>query len=130
MEYLTSKQILLIHSMIIKESGGTHGLRDSGAILSLVASPKQKVFNKELYPSLFKKAATYARGIIMMHPFVDGNKRTGMVAASVFLENNGFKITAKEGEIEKFALEIVNNKPKLKQIAQWLQEHSKKRKKE
>ncbi|MCH8986602.1 type II toxin-antitoxin system death-on-curing family toxin [Patescibacteria group bacterium] len=72
------------------------------------------------------KAAVYARNIITEHPFIDGNKRTGMIAASVFLENNDYKIIAKEGEIEEFALGIIEKKLELETIADWFCEHSRK----
>lgn len=114
--------------MVIDETGGSHGVRDYHAVLSLEVSPRQHVFGKELYPTVFLKAALYAKEIITVHPFLDGNKRTGMGAASIFLENNGYKIIAKEGEIEKFALGIVGKKLDLKKIAAWLKKHSKKRK--
>lgn len=124
MRYLTSEQIILIHSMIIDETSGSHGVRDMGIVLALESLPKQKAYDKELYPGIFIKAAVYARNIIMNHPFVDGNKRTGMTAASVFLENNSYKISAKKGGIEKFALKIVNKKLELQTIADWLKKHS------
>lgn len=128
MKYLGSEDILLIHSMIIDETGGSHGVRDTHAILSLAQSPKQSFSGKELYPTIFEKAAVYARGILMEHPFIDGNKRTGMTAASVFLEDNGYKIVAKEGEIEKFALRVVAEKMEITEIAQWFQRRSKRAK--
>lgn len=125
MEYLTKEQILLIHSIIVSETGGLHGVREHGAILSLEALPQQKVFGKELYPTIFLKAAVYVRNIIFSHPFLDGNKRTAMTSASVFLENNGYKIGAKEGEIEKIALRVISNKLSLEQMALWLKKNSK-----
>lgn len=126
MRYLTVRQILLIHSLVIDETGGSHGVRDHNAILSLEASPRQSVFGKELYPTIFMKAAVYARGIIMNHPFLDGNKRTGMTTASVFIANNGYKIYAEEGEVEEFALCVVSEKLDLEEIAEWFKSHSKK----
>lgn len=112
--------------MLIDETGGVHGVRDHRVLFSLEQSPRQAVFGKELYPSPFLKAALYARNIIMNHPFMDGNKRTGMTAASVFLENNGYVIEAKPGEIEKFALKIIKQRLGLKNIARWIQKRSKK----
>lgn len=118
--YLTTEQIALIHSFVIEESGGRHGIRDYGAVLAVVDLPRQAVFGKELYQNYFTKAAVYARHIILNHPFVDGNKRTGMTAACVFLENNGYRCSAEEGEIEHFALEVVRKKLTVEQIADWL----------
>lgn len=129
MTYLTKEQILLIHSMIIDDTGGIHGVRDYHAILGLEDLSRQKTFEKKLYSTIFLKAAVYTRNIITAHPFVDGNKRTAMVAASVFLENNGYKIIAKKGEIKKLALEIINKKLSLETIANWFKKHSRKIKK-
>ena len=126
MKYLHEDDILLIHSMVIDETGGSHGVRDSHAISSLVDLPKQSFSGTELYPTLFEKTATYTRSIIMNHPFIDGNKRTGMTAASVFLENNGYRVMAREGEIENFALKVIERKLKIKQIAKWFKEHTQK----
>ena len=126
MKYLTKEDILLIHSIAIEETGGLHGVRDRHAILTLEELPKQKAFGKELYPTIFDKAAIYARNIIMGHSFIDGNKRTAMMTASVFLEDNGYWITAKEGEIEDFALEIISERLDLKAISAWLKKHSRK----
>ena|SRR3989338_1447557 len=113
--------------MVIDETGGIHGVRDTHAILSLVELPKQEVFGVALYPSIFLKAAVYARNIVTAHPFLDGNKRTGMTAAAVFLEDNSYQIIAKRGEIEKFALRIVSEKLSLEKIAAWFKKNSKKK---
>lgn len=124
MKYLSKEQILLIHSLAVDETGGAHGVRDLHAVLSLEELPRQKVFGKELYPTAFEKAALYARNIIMNHPFIDGNKRTGMTAAAVFLENNGYEFIAEEGEIERFALRVISEKLDIKAIAAWLKRHA------
>lgn len=129
MKYLTKEQILLIHSLVIDETGGMHGVRDLGAIIGLEDTPKQKVFGKELYPTPFLKAAVYARNIIMYHPFLDGNKRTGMTSASVFLEDTGYVFIGREGDIEKFAVKIIHEKLDYGDIADWFTKHSKKIKK-
>ncbi len=129
MKYLSREEILLIHSMIVDETGGMHGVRDYHAILVLEDLPRQSVFGKELYSDIFSKAAVYARNIIKSHPFIDGNKRTGMTSASVFIEDNGYKVIAEKGEIEKFALKIATGKLDIKEIAVWLKRHSKRMKK-
>jgi len=125
-KYLTKEQVLLVHSMIIDETGGLHGVRDYHALLYLEDAPQQSVFGKELYPTVFLKAAVYTYNIIMSHPFLDGNKRTGITAAGIFMEKNGYTVIAKEGEIEKFALRIVVRKLSIEEIAQWFEKHSKK----
>ena len=124
MRYLTKEQLLLIHSMVIDETGGAHGVRDYGAILGLESLPRQSAFGKELYPTLFPKAAIYARSIISGHPFVDGNKRTAMTAASVFLENNGYKLAVEKGMVEKFALRLTEEKLTIEVIASWFEKNT------
>lgn len=99
-------------------------MRDTHAILSIVEEPKQPISGKELYPTIFEKAAVYARDIIMNHPFIDGNKRTGMTTGAVFLEDNGYVFTAKEGEIEHFALKVIREKLEIREITKWFKEHS------
>lgn len=126
MIYLTKEQLVLIHSLVINETGGSHGIRDPHPILSLEHSPRQSVFGRELYPTPFLKAAVYAREIITTHPFVDGNKRTAMTAATVFLEHNGYQFTAQRREIARFALKIIEKKLNLEAIAAWLEQHAKK----
>src|SRR3989344_877585 len=126
MNYLTPEQILLIHSIIVDETGGSHGVRDMHAVLHLEHLPSQSFGGKELYGGIFQKAAVYARSIAMNHPFIDGNKRTAMTSASVFLENNGYEIKAKEGEIELFAVKMVVEKLDIKEIASWFEKHSQK----
>ncbi|MBA3551071.1 type II toxin-antitoxin system death-on-curing family toxin [Patescibacteria group bacterium] len=125
MNYLTISQLLLIHSIIIDETTGGHGVHKPNILSGIILAPQQAVFGKGLYPTIFLKAALYARDIAMNHPFMDGNKRTAMVAALVFIENNGYVFEAEKGEIEHFALQIVIKKLSIEDIATWFEIHSK-----
>ena len=107
MQYLSIADILEIHSVIIDETGGSHGVRDRGAITTLDGLPRQHAFGVELYRGVFMKGAVYIRNIIFSHPFVDGNKRTAITAADVFLQLNGYAITAPKGEVEAFTLAVI-----------------------
>lgn len=109
--------------MVLDETGGLHGVRDRGALLAIEALPEQSVFGTELYPSIYEKAAVYARSLIKNHPFLDGNKRTGMSSAIIFLEDNDKHCLAKKGEIELFAIEIAKGKMEAKEIAEWFAQH-------
>ncbi len=124
MRYLSKEEILLLHSLVIEETGGRHGVRDHNALLSIEALPSQIMFGKKLYDTLHLKAAVYAHSIIMNHPFVDGNKRTGMLVAGVFLEDNGFQINARRGLVAKFALKIIENHLAVQEIGQWFEKYS------
>ncbi|MDP3901103.1 MAG: type II toxin-antitoxin system death-on-curing family toxin, partial [bacterium] len=69
--------------------------------------------------------AVYARNIIANHPFLDGNKRTGMTCSSVFLEDNGYSVVAAEGMIEEFALRVIEEKLEIDAVAVWFKKHTK-----
>lgn len=120
MKYLTAEQVLFIHSRLIEETGGSHGVRDLGLLESAVARPQATFDGNELHPDLFIKAAALMHALIQNHSFVDGNKRTGTVAAGLFLELNGHSLNATNKELESFALKVALSKISLSEIADWL----------
>ncbi len=129
MKYLTVKDTLLLHSMAIDVSGGSHGLRDMGLLESAVARPQAFFGGEELYATIFLKTGALVHSLLRNHPFVDGNKRTSMFSAMTFLELNGYIFHAEQKEIVDFALQIENKKLSVEIIAEWLKEHTKKVKK-
>ncbi|HFC10642.1 MAG TPA: type II toxin-antitoxin system death-on-curing family toxin [Candidatus Kaiserbacteria bacterium] len=126
LKYLSEDEIVLIHQRIVDETGGLQGIREPHAIRSVEGQPRQAVFGKELYSTMYLKAAVYAHNIIAHHPFLDGNKRTGISVAIVFLEDNGLIAKAKEGDFFNLALHIAEDKWEYEVIATWLKEHTKK----
>ena len=124
MRYVTVKEILYFHFKIIEDYGGSHGVRDEGRLASVVATPNQEVFAEELYKTVYEKAAVYVRGVIADHPFVDGNKRTAITIAGIFLNRNGQALTATPKDLEDFAVRVAVEKLDVPTIAQWLEEHS------
>lgn len=126
MKTINIEQLLQLHVVVIRETGGSDGLRDLGRLEAALATQTQEVFGEELYKTIFEKSAALIRGIIGDHPFVDGNKRTGMLAGTTFLQINGFKFVAKTGELEDFAVKIAVEKPDISVIAKWLEHHSRK----
>lgn len=123
MRYLTAEELLNIHSVIINETGGSHGVRNQDAIASLEDLPRQEAFGTELYPGIWTKAAVYILSTIFNHPYVDGNKRSAFATADVFLQLNGYRISAPAGEIERYAVAIVEEREELVSIAAWLEAH-------
>jgi death-on-curing protein len=121
--YLSEREIMLAHFKLIERFGGSHGVRDLERVRSVIAAPGQEVFGVEQYTDIFEKAAVYARNIIGDHPFIDGNKRTGITAAIMFLQYNGKKFTAKKGELEDFAIRIATDNLGVAVIAEWLEKH-------
>lgn len=126
MKWLTLQDLELLHIQIIDASGGSQGTRDVGRLESALAAMQQQVFGTELYESLYEKAAALLCGIIADHPFVDGNKRTGMMAALVFLNLNGHDTSAlQDQELEDFAAQVAVEHLDVEAIAVWLQSHAK-----
>ena len=123
MTYLTIEQVLFLHARLIEETGGRHGVRELNLLASAVARPKA-TFGGELYPDLFVKAAALIDSLIRNHPFVDGNKRTGIASGALFLVQNGRRLTAINSELELFTRQIAESKSDISEIAAWLETHS------
>ena len=83
--YLTFEQIIAIHEDLVEKYGGSHGVRNEGFVHSALNRPLASFDGQDLYTDLFIKAAGLGHSIILNHPFLDGNKRTGMVAMIIFL---------------------------------------------
>jgi len=88
--------VLAMHDEALALHGGPSGVRDMGLLESALARPKNLFAYAEQSPSLAQLAASYAKGIVANHPFVDGNKRTAFIVALTFLLRNGFIVTAKK----------------------------------
>lgn len=123
MKTLTLEQLLQIHTVVIEATGGAMQLRDLGRLEAAIASQTQNVFGEELYVTVSDKAAAMVRGIIADHPFVDGNKRTGMLVGLILLSINGLTFKFSSGELEDFAVQIATEHLDVPAIRLWLEEH-------
>ena len=126
MKYLSTEDVLLLHHLAVEASGGSHGLRDIGLLASAIARPTASFDGKSLYPTIFLKAAALLHSLLRNHAFVDGNKRTSMLAAMTFLELNGYIFIADQEEIVEYAVSIENDKLSVESISSWLKSHTKK----
>lgn len=123
--WLREHEVLAMHGELIAEHRGREGLRDHGLLDSALARPLQKAACGD--PSVFALAAAYAFGIIRNHPFIDGNKRAGFVAAIVFLKLNGWELTAAEAEAYSAVITLAQGELDESGITNWLRAHSKRR---
>ena len=96
---------------------------------SAVFRPQASFGGKDLYPTVFDKAASLFYGILFNHPFVDGNKRSALGCTAAFLAKNDYHFTATIEEMVAFPLAVEKMRPDQAEIAQWLKEHTKRRKK-
>lgn len=122
--YLTAEQVLFIHYRLLSETGGEHGVRDLGMLESAIARPQATFDRQELYRDIFEKAAALMESLINNHPFLDGNKRTGIVCAVLSLQQNGVSFSARNAELEKFTLRAASSKAGHAEITKWLKKHS------
>lgn len=97
--FLTYEEILEFHADQLRLFGGQDGIRDDGVLRSAVAMPEASFDGVYLHEDIFLMAAAYAFHIAEGQPFMDGNKRTGLNAALVFLELNGWTVDDSEGDL-------------------------------
>ena len=120
--WVSENVVLAIHDEQLAEHGGLPGLRDRSLLLSALARPQ----NIAAYasPDLAALAAAYAAGIIRNHPFLDGNKRTGLVvAAGVFLPLNGYQLAADNTEIVRTMLAVADGSMSEDELALWFRSY-------
>lgn len=124
MKKISRDQVLKLHSMVIKQSGGIDGIRDNGLLDSALNMPFQSFNNEELYPSIQGKAARLCYSIINNNPFIDGNKRIGILAMLVFLNINHVIIQCKDDDIIDLGLGVASGKYNSSYIMEWIILHS------
>ena len=120
--WLTREAVLAIHAQLLARFGGSAGLREDNMLESALAKPRQ--LHAYGQPNVYEMAAAYAFGIVKNHPFVDGNKRAGFVAAYTFLGINGFDFTAPEAEAVIFTRGLAAGEITHEQYTLWLQKSS------
>jgi death-on-curing protein len=120
---LTKKQILMLHSQLIQETGGSDGLRDEGLLESALEAPFQSYGDQDLFPTVQAKAARLGYGLIKNHAMVDGNKRIGTHAMLVFLVLNGVELEYTQKELYEEILGVAAGKIEYEQLLNWILEH-------
>lgn len=106
---LSKQQILLLHSQLISETGGSDGLRDVWLLESAINSPFQQFDNEDLYPTIQQKASRLCFGLVNNHPFIDENKRIGAHVILVFLALNGIELEYTQDDLSSTILKLASN---------------------
>jgi death on curing protein len=122
--WVDERVALAIHARLVALFGGAPGLRDEGLLQSALARPRQ-TFSYAEFPDMIEMAAAYTTGIVRNHPFVDGNKRTGLVVGVLFLETNGYRFTAPEEDATQAVLDLAAGRLDEKAFVSWLSNHVK-----
>ena len=121
LHWLTKQEVLAFHDMQLSWHGGASGIRDEGLLESALARAQNIASYSEEAPSLAVLAAAYGSGIVRNHPFVDGNKRTALVATFTFIERNGFRVMASQEDAYFAFYDLAAGKLSEEELAQWLE---------
>jgi len=121
---LTLEELVFFHTVAIDEFGGATGIRDRGALESALARPAARFGSQRVYKTPFQRAAALMEALIQNHGFVDGNKRTAIMAAAYWLEREGFRLDANQDELVRVVIDIATHKVDLETLASWLERNS------
>ena len=122
--WIEKRVVLAYHDMQLAEHGGSTGVRDEGLLESALARPQNVAAYADDVPTLYRLAAAYAFGIARNHPFVDGNKRTALVAAIAFLERNGVAFAASQQEAYLTFYDLAADKLSEEELTAWFEKNS------
>ena len=122
----TAENVIFLHTVAIEAFGGSEGIRDLESLGAAVTRPWGSSFVRDHFPTPFDKAAAIADSIIRRHPFVDGNKRTAMYAATYLLETFGYELKAEQKKLEDFAVSVAKGAFEFENIALWFEQHARK----
>ena len=117
------EKVLLLHQLLIQETGGSPELRDVNLLDSALESVFQTFGGQELYPTKEEKGARLGFTLISNHAFVDGNKRIGMYVMLTFLEVNGIHLQYTDEEMVHVGLSVAAGTMKYAELLAWVKEH-------
>lgn len=132
MEDLTEYDLLYLHSVVEEKFKVFTGVKDPGLVKAIADRPNQKFYGSFVpYEDIFTKAASLLEGIIRMHPFYDGNKRTALLATIAYLELNGYTMIVPLSAV-RFTVQIAKNTENdpentaklIHEIAKWIKKRS------
>ena len=123
MKRLSKEQILMLHSQLTEQTGGSTGVRDFNLLESAIETPFQVFDGEELYPTIQAKATRLGYGLIKNHCMLDGNKRIGTHAMLVFLVLNGIELQYTQKELYEMVLAVADGSLEYEAMLKWVLEH-------
>ena len=122
-KWLTPEVVRALHLLTVSHHGGSEAIRDEGILESaLQRAPNLYAYGAD--PTIFELAAAYCYGIVKNHPLVDGNRRTGLLAAQAFLHLNGYDFAPAETEVVTMIMALAAGDLEEASLAQWFEEAS------
>jgi death-on-curing protein len=122
-KFLTAEDVRQLRELSIERHGGTLGVRDEGLLESAVLMPQQGFGGHLFHPTLEAMAAAYLFHLCLNHPFIDGNKRTALLACETFLRLNGKELTFDNREAEEIALRIAAGALQKEELTRLIEEN-------
>ena len=125
--FLSCDDVLEIHKDLIRAFGGSEGVRDMGLLQSAVAMPQSGFGDAYFYSDHFEMAAAYLFHLVQNHPFIDGNKRTGLVAAIAFLGINRVELQADPDALFDLVMGVARSACSKAEVAVFLKQNTRAR---
>lgn len=122
--FLSLEDVLALHTESIRRFGGAHGVRDVAALESALATPQATMFGEYLHPTLAEQAAAYLYHLVQNHPFVDGNKRTGLAAGLAFLGINDVRIETTSDALVELTLGVAKGEVAKAAVSVFFETHA------
>ena len=119
----SEEKVLLLHQLIVAETGGSNELRDVGLLDSALEGIFQTFGCEELYPTKEEKGARLGYTLISNHAFVDGNKRIGMYVMLTFLEVNGIHMDCTNEDVVEAGLGVASGEMNYEELLAWVKTH-------
>ncbi len=124
-ERITVDDLLDLHERVIASpDGAAPGIRDAGALEAVTARPRGGFGGTAFYTTPFARASALMESVIQRHPFVDGNKRTGLLAAIFSLEEEGYEVRASQKELANVSVEVADHHLDVDGLAQWFRDRA------
>lgn len=123
MKKLTREQVLSLHHELIEAHGGSGGLRDEALLDSALSAPFQTFDGKSMLPTIQQKAVRLGFGLIMNHPFVDGNKRIGAHVMLTMLAMNRIELEYTQKELYEIILKVAASEASFEELLSWVLDH-------
>ena len=119
----SKEKVLLLHQLLIEQTGGEDGIRDMGLLESALEACYATFDGQELFPTKEEKAARLCAGLVSNHAFVDGNKRIGVYVLLTFLEVNGIRLNVTDEELIEIGLSLAQGTMKYDDLLSWIKKH-------
>jgi len=123
-KFILLEQVVALHKLQVDQFGGTHGVKDQGLLLSALAQPESGLGENYFHKDHYEMAAAYLFHLVKNHAFYDGNKRIAALTSAVFLQINGFMVTADENEFEKLVLDAAQSLVTKAEIAEFFRKNT------